>query len=115
MRRQPMSATPAAKTSHGSSTSRSAPVISAYPADQDRRLPAACPHHSVPGRTTGEAGMVIVCRRRSADDRRSGDHGGIRQTGRRAAMAATVLLVEDERKLRDLIRSYLERAGFTVL
>src|SRR6266702_2685951 len=30
-------------------------------------------------------------------------------------MAATVLLVEDERKLRDLIRSYLERAGFTVL
>lgn len=31
------------------------------------------------------------------------------------AMAATVLVVEDERKLRDLIRSYLERAGFTVL
>jgi DNA-binding response OmpR family regulator len=30
-------------------------------------------------------------------------------------MAATVLLVEDERKLRALIRSYLERAGFTVL
>jgi len=30
-------------------------------------------------------------------------------------MAATLLLVEDERKLRDLIRSYLERAGFTVL
>jgi DNA-binding response OmpR family regulator len=30
-------------------------------------------------------------------------------------MAATVMLVEDERKLRDLIRSYLERAGFTVL
>jgi DNA-binding response OmpR family regulator len=30
-------------------------------------------------------------------------------------MAATVLLVEDERKLRELIRSYLERAGFTVL
>src|SRR5580693_324115 len=35
--------------------------------------------------------------------------------GRRLAMAATVLLVEDERKLRDLVRSYLERAGFTVL
>ena len=31
------------------------------------------------------------------------------------AMAATVLLVEDERKLRDLVRSYLERAGFAVL
>jgi DNA-binding response OmpR family regulator len=31
------------------------------------------------------------------------------------AMAATVLLVEDERKLRDLVRSYLERAGLTVL
>jgi DNA-binding response OmpR family regulator len=30
-------------------------------------------------------------------------------------MAATVLLVEDEHKLRDLVRSYLERAGFTVL
>jgi DNA-binding response OmpR family regulator len=30
-------------------------------------------------------------------------------------MAATVLVIEDERKLRDLIRSYLERAGFTVL
>ena len=30
-------------------------------------------------------------------------------------MAATVLVVEDERKLRDLVRSYLERAGFTVL
>ena len=30
-------------------------------------------------------------------------------------MPATVLLVEDERKLRDLVRSYLERAGFTVL
>ena len=27
----------------------------------------------------------------------------------------TVLIVEDERKLRDLVRSYLERAGFTVL
>jgi DNA-binding response OmpR family regulator len=39
---------------------------------------------------------------------------------RRAAPAgrgevATVLVVEDERKLRDFIRSYLERAGFTVL
>jgi DNA-binding response OmpR family regulator len=31
------------------------------------------------------------------------------------AVAATILLVEDERKLRDLVRSYLERAGFTVL
>jgi DNA-binding response OmpR family regulator len=30
-------------------------------------------------------------------------------------MAATVLLVEDERKLRELVRSYLERAGITVL
>jgi DNA-binding response OmpR family regulator len=30
-------------------------------------------------------------------------------------MAATVLLVEDERKLRELVRSYLERSGFTVL
>jgi DNA-binding response OmpR family regulator len=30
-------------------------------------------------------------------------------------MGSTVLLVEDERKLRDLVRSYLERAGLTVL
>ncbi|MGH3198155.1 MAG: response regulator transcription factor [Streptosporangiaceae bacterium] len=30
-------------------------------------------------------------------------------------MAAMVLLVEDERILRELVRSYLERAGFTVL
>jgi DNA-binding response OmpR family regulator len=30
-------------------------------------------------------------------------------------MTATVLLVEDERQLRDLVRSYLERAGFMVL
>lgn len=30
-------------------------------------------------------------------------------------MPSTVLVVEDERKLRDFIRSYLERAGFTVL
>jgi DNA-binding response OmpR family regulator len=30
-------------------------------------------------------------------------------------VVTTVLLVEDERKLRDLVRSYLERAGFTVL
>jgi DNA-binding response OmpR family regulator len=30
-------------------------------------------------------------------------------------VAATILLVEDERKLRELVRSYLERGGFTVL
>src|ERR1043165_7358092 len=30
-------------------------------------------------------------------------------------MATAVLLVEDERKLRELVRSYLERGGFTVL
>jgi DNA-binding response OmpR family regulator len=30
-------------------------------------------------------------------------------------MTATILLVEDERKLRELVRSYLERGGFTVL
>jgi DNA-binding response OmpR family regulator len=35
--------------------------------------------------------------------------------GRQVAMTATVLLVEDERKLRELVRSYLERAGFSVL
>jgi DNA-binding response OmpR family regulator len=30
-------------------------------------------------------------------------------------MAATVLVVEDERKPHELVRSYLERAGFVVL
>ena len=30
-------------------------------------------------------------------------------------VAVTLLVVEDERKLRELVRSYLERAGFTVL
>ena len=35
--------------------------------------------------------------------------------GGQLAMAATVLVVEDEGKLRELVRSYLERAGFTVL
>jgi DNA-binding response OmpR family regulator len=30
-------------------------------------------------------------------------------------LPATVLVVQDERKLRELVRSYLERAGFTVL
>src|SRR5947209_4209335 len=39
----------------------------------------------------------------------------LERKGRMTAMAATVLLVEDERKLRDLVRSYLERAGFAVL
>jgi len=37
------------------------------------------------------------------------------EQGRVSGMTATVLLVEDERKLRELVRSYLERAGFTVL
>jgi DNA-binding response OmpR family regulator len=37
------------------------------------------------------------------------------EQGRVNGMTATVLLVEDERKLRELVRSYLERAGFTVL
>jgi DNA-binding response OmpR family regulator len=35
--------------------------------------------------------------------------------GGQLVMAATVLVVEDEQKLRELVRSYLERAGFTVL
>lgn len=44
-------------------------------------------------------------------------HGGAAAEGevRQPAMVATILLVEDERKLRDLVRSYLERAGFMVL
>jgi DNA-binding response OmpR family regulator len=35
--------------------------------------------------------------------------------GEAGVAMATVLVVEDERKLRELVRSYLERAGFTVL
>ncbi|HEU5389336.1 MAG TPA: response regulator transcription factor [Streptosporangiaceae bacterium] len=37
------------------------------------------------------------------------------EKGRQWVMAATVLVVEDEQKLRELVRSYLERAGFAVL
>jgi DNA-binding response OmpR family regulator len=43
---------------------------------------------------------------------------GIRHIDRareRVIVTGTVLLVEDERKLRDLVRSYLERAGHAVL
>ena len=50
---------------------------------------------------------------------RHGAAGAIRLGGcsgrKRDLMTATVLLVEDERKLRELVRSYLERAGFMVL
>src|SRR5258708_19831251 len=45
-----------------------------------------------------------------AGGRRDGGGGA----GRRR-MATSVLVVEDEQKLRDLVRSYLERAGFAVL
>src|ERR1700734_1404329 len=56
----------------------------------------------------------MLDRWRRRDDRvEPRSHG--RAEGGCAAMAATVLLVEDERKLRELIRSYLEGAGFTVL
>jgi DNA-binding response OmpR family regulator len=42
--------------------------------------------------------------------------GRLRRVGdRERRMATTVLVVEDEQKLRDLVRSYLERAGFAVL
>ena len=47
--------------------------------------------------------------------RRTG-YGGIPTGGRRFwAMVSTILLVEDERKLRELVRTYLEQAGFAVL
>src|SRR5271157_4268945 len=53
---------------------------------------------------------------RNEDHGNVGWSGGVAGGGRGGAtMAATVLVVEDERKLRDLVRSYLERAGFTVL
>ena len=58
--------------------------------------------------------MVIVWRRTGTGTTPVRDHGKV-QWERGAEMAATVLVVEDERKLRDLVRSYLERAGFTVL
>jgi DNA-binding response OmpR family regulator/membrane protein DedA with SNARE-associated domain len=46
----------------------------------------------------------------------SGNNGPTgRERKARGPMAATVLLVEDERKLRELIRTYLERAGLTVV
>lgn len=54
---------------------------------------------------------------------RRGDHGSIRaagarrmdEKGRRGVMAATVLVAEDEQRLRELVRSYLELAGSAVL
>src|SRR5437762_1095708 len=39
----------------------------------------------------------------------------IDRQGMELGTAATELVREDERKLRELVRSYLERAGFTVL
>ena len=57
-------------------------------------------------------GMITAVGRRG--DKRPGRYF-LAIGGRRVAMTATVLLVEDERKLRDLVRSYLERAGFAVL
>jgi hypothetical protein len=41
--------------------------------------------------------------------------GGTAERRANGAMGATMLVVEDEPKLRDLVRSYLERAGFAVL
>ena len=41
----------------------------------------------------------------------AGADTGARVTGR----ASTVLVVEDERKIRDLVRGYLEREGLGVL
>jgi DNA-binding response OmpR family regulator len=95
-----MVASPMAKMIHGATTIRSIPVIGSAPN-------GPCCHHECTRRGcgTGEAGMVTVWRRPAAGPAER----------RTAAMASTVLVVEDERKLRDLVRSYLERAGFTVL
>jgi len=74
----------------------------------------------------GSAGWAAVTRRAGVSPLRCGMMerrwcaAGAEAAGRAGEeaggrMAATVMLVEDERKLRDLVRSYLERAGFTVL
>jgi len=84
------------KAIHGAATIRSLPVIRAVlccPLVSSRQ---STPRECVPG----EGVMVTVWRLGKAVV---------------GAMAATVLVVEDERKLRDFIRTYLENAGFTVL
>jgi len=48
-------------------------------------------------------------------DRHDFDDSPVDQECELVAVTATVLLVEDERKLRELVRSYLERAGLAVL
>ena len=126
-----MAASATAKTIHGASTSRSLPVIRV----------ASKPPVGVTIQSTrcscgpSEADMVTVWRRpasragptaclagagpvRRSWERPEGPGGPVeRQAERRGdrVLAATVLVVEDERKLRDLVRSYLERGGFTVL
>jgi DNA-binding response OmpR family regulator len=94
------------KTIHGAATIRSLQVICAVRCCpvvfRDQCTRRAC--------LAGEGAMVMAWN----------PHGTMRAGGtaqRRAngAMAATVLVVEDEPKLRDLVRSYLERARFTVL
>ena len=54
-------------------------------------------------------GVARIARFGGRAARGTATHGGVRQ------MAATVLLIEDERKLREVVRSYLERVGLTVL
>ena len=84
------------KAIHGAATIRSLPVIHAVLC-----CPLVSGRQSTPGECVpGEGVMVAVWRLGKAVV---------------GAMAATVLVVEDERKLRDFIRTYLENAGFTVL
>src|SRR5262249_20167334 len=73
------------------------------------RPPTGChrPHGYGPAPVREDGTQVGVRRARTRPGRAGEEAGG--------RMAATVMLVEDERKLRDLVRSYLERAGFTVL
>ena len=94
------------KTIHGAATIRSLPVICAV-----RCCPVVfgyqCTRRAC---RAGEGAMVMAWS--PAGIVRAGGTADRRAMG---AMAVTVLVVEDERKLRDLVRSYLERAGFTVL
>jgi DNA-binding response OmpR family regulator len=83
------------------------------------RCPARAVRHQKKLCPPGAAGTVASAGWRPSEPEEIMDIRQYRAArGERAvdlAMPATVLLVEDERKLRELVRAYLERAGFTVL
>jgi CheY-like chemotaxis protein len=94
------------KTIHGTATIRSLQVICAVP-----MLPVAFRYQCTRRACLAGEGAVVM----TWSPRGIIRAGGAAEKRANGAVAATVLVVEDEPKLRDPVRSYLERAGFTVL